>query len=87
MKRLVLALAVATMVVQSVPANAQRRVYYPPGGSLYHYDYYARTYYGGVVVSPWARAYVYDRPAYRYVNDPYYLGHYVSYPSGWWRGW
>ena len=74
MKRLVLALAAATMVALSVPANAQR--IYVGGetpwaaGPRYHYDNLDRTYYGGFsppyakvyVVTPRARTYVYDAP-------------------------
>ena len=73
MKRLVLALAAATMVALSVPANAQR-IYGGTGdtpwaaGPRYHYDNLDGTFYGGfsppyarvIVVTPRARSYVYD---------------------------
>ena len=61
MKRLVLALAAATMVALSVPANAQR--IYVGGdtpwaaGPRYHYDNLDRTYYGGFS-PPYAKVYV-----------------------------
>ena len=78
MKRLVLALAAATMVALSVPANAQR--IYVGGdtpwaaGPKYYYDSADNTYYGGFsppyakvyVVTPRARTYVYDAPPDRY---------------------
>ena len=74
MKRLVLALAAATMVALSVPANAQR--IYVGGdtpwaaGPRYHYDNLDRTYNGGLRppdatldgVTPRAPTTVYDAP-------------------------
>jgi hypothetical protein len=79
MKRLALALAAATMVALSVPANAQR-IYVDQGdrpwaaGPKYYYDSDHNTYYGGwsppyakvYVVTPRVRTYVYDGPRYRY---------------------
>ena len=79
MKGLVLALAAATMVALSVPANAQMvccrdQGYRPWGGPSYYYDSVDDTYYGGwappyarvYVVTPRVRASVYDGPRHRY---------------------
>jgi hypothetical protein len=82
MNRLVLALAAATMVALSVPANAQR-IYRGTGdtpwaaGPMYHYDNLDRTFYGGysppyarvIVVTPRARARVYGGTPYGYGRD------------------
>jgi hypothetical protein len=83
MRRLALALAAATMVAPSVPANAQR-IYVRNGdspwaaGPMYHYDNLDRTFYGGfsppyarvIVVTPRARTYLYNGPPY-YDGPPY----------------
>ena len=90
MKRLVLALAAAAMVVLSVPANAQRisgNHIYAPGGPYYFYDNLHETYYGGwappyarvYVVTPRSRTSFYDVP-------PYGFGYLRRY-RGWGRGW
>jgi hypothetical protein len=82
MKRLVLALTAATMVALSVPANAQMSYYRPAGDPLYYYDSGDRTYYGGIMVTPRHRTYLYDGPRYRYGYSAYardaYGGPYVG---------
>ena len=102
MKRLILALAAATMVALSVPANAQRISVdhiYRPGGPYYYYDSVDRTYYGGVspphakvfVVTPRARTSIYDGPPYRYGYrrgwDAAYPGYAYSGPYVGYRSW
>lgn len=103
MRRLVLALAAATMVALSVPANAQR-IYAGDdspwaAGPRFYYDSGDRTYYGGFsppyakvrVVTPRTRVYLYDAPPYprSYSRgwDAAYAGYAYSGRSVGYRSW
>jgi len=95
MNRLVFALAAATMVALSVPANAQR-IYADHGdrpwaaAPKYYYDSDHNTYYGGwsppyakvYVVTPGARTYVYDGLPARYRYSRNWDGAYAGYAYG-----